>query len=397
VELSTPAQIDRFEVVDLLDSLVEKSLVVWDAEAGRYRLLETVRQYGWERMEGAGASDAIRDRHLDYFIDLGQKIEPNLVGEDEQRWYHLLHADQDNINAALDHSGGSDSEKGLALAATIWPHWDRTAQNRFGRDVIERLLKSSDSAPEGRARAAALKCLASIHRRLGNLDEAIARGEQALKIVETIGDRPLAIKILRNLGSYVASLGDTDKAREMYQVLIQWQEGVASDEDLSYSLNNLGVMEFHEGNYTTARNLFDQALRMTKSPRLRGYILSNLSSATLREGQFDQSRKYLSDSWDLVSDQYMQDLFLQVLFAAVELIFDEKRFSLTVQMVGAYRACQESLKCGVEPKDEARLLLVGNQCKVALGEAAFQTEFDAGRKLTIHEAMEMVLAEPPKD
>src|SRR4030095_16160100 len=73
--------LERYDVLDLLTQLVNKSLVVPDSESDsevRYRLLETIRQYARERLLEAGGSDKVRERHLDYYLKFARRAEPEL-------------------------------------------------------------------------------------------------------------------------------------------------------------------------------------------------------------------------------------------------------------------------------------------------------------------------------
>src|SRR5438067_11561928 len=103
----TPPQapIENWEVLDLLASLVQKSLAVYEEDEqgrGRYRLLETVRQYGRDRLVEAGSSEATRDRHLRFCVLLAEEAEPKLRGFEQKRWAARLESEHDNLRAALE-------------------------------------------------------------------------------------------------------------------------------------------------------------------------------------------------------------------------------------------------------------------------------------------------------
>ena len=95
--------IDVLEVVDLVGHLVEKSLVVRDERdpAGRYRLLETIRQYAQEHLEASGGAAAIRRRHASHFAGYLAEGARGLEGPDEIEWATRLARDVDNLRAAL--------------------------------------------------------------------------------------------------------------------------------------------------------------------------------------------------------------------------------------------------------------------------------------------------------
>ncbi|HYZ89078.1 MAG TPA: adenylate/guanylate cyclase domain-containing protein, partial [Myxococcales bacterium] len=108
---------------DQVSALVDWSLLKPIGE-GRFLMLETIREYGRELLEQTGELDAVRDRHLDFFLDLVKQAEPELTGPDQRRWYDLLALEQDNIREALAYAcENGDGERALMLAGTIWRFW----------------------------------------------------------------------------------------------------------------------------------------------------------------------------------------------------------------------------------------------------------------------------------
>lgn len=92
---------ERGKVLDLLAQLVDKSLVLVagrDGEQARYRMLETVRQYGREKLEEAGGETAVRRRHADFFLALAEEAEPALLGSEQGEWLKRLEVEHDNWN-----------------------------------------------------------------------------------------------------------------------------------------------------------------------------------------------------------------------------------------------------------------------------------------------------------
>src|SRR5439155_6240486 len=87
--------IAREDVLDLLSQLVDKSLVLVDKGAGepRYRLLETIRQYGRDRLIDAEEEEAVRERHRDWFLALAERAEPELIGPRQGEWLDRLEAE----------------------------------------------------------------------------------------------------------------------------------------------------------------------------------------------------------------------------------------------------------------------------------------------------------------
>ena len=98
MRVQTP--IDDWEVLDLLTSLADKSLVLAEEAQGetRYRMLETLRQYGVEKQE----ADAVQARHLDYFVAFAEEAGPQLLGPEQLVWLNRLETEHDNVRSALD-------------------------------------------------------------------------------------------------------------------------------------------------------------------------------------------------------------------------------------------------------------------------------------------------------
>jgi predicted ATPase len=106
------------EVLDLLARLVEKSLVVYEEDEegrGRYRLLETVRQYATEKLAAEPESAALHRQHRDHFLSLAERAKERLQGPEQREWLERLDADHDNLRAALDACAHDEqsSESGL--------------------------------------------------------------------------------------------------------------------------------------------------------------------------------------------------------------------------------------------------------------------------------------------
>jgi predicted ATPase len=87
------APIEGWEVLDLLASLVQKSLILYEEDEhgqGRYRLLETARQYARDRLLESGEGEAVRDQHRDRLLALAEEAEPKLLGPEQVVWLDRL-------------------------------------------------------------------------------------------------------------------------------------------------------------------------------------------------------------------------------------------------------------------------------------------------------------------
>ena len=150
--------IESEHTLDLLSHLVDKSLVnVEDDASGnrRYRCLETVRQYGRERLVRSGDAERARDRHLDFFSRLIRRAEPELKGAHQVAWLNRLQLEHDNLRAALEWclAAPERGETGLELGAALNWFWFKRGYAGEARHWLERVLAAMDKGAGGAAAA----------------------------------------------------------------------------------------------------------------------------------------------------------------------------------------------------------------------------------------------------
>ena len=133
----SPEAVSAGDVADLVGSLVGKSLVVAQRSSGslRYSLLETVRQYGAERLLATGGEAALeraRSAHAEYYLQLAERAEPMILGADQARWRKKLGLDWDNLRSALGYflSQPGRSEEVLRMTSLVFFFWRRNVRPR---------------------------------------------------------------------------------------------------------------------------------------------------------------------------------------------------------------------------------------------------------------------------
>jgi hypothetical protein len=242
-----PAVLEAGRVFDLLLSLVDKSLVLYDeddAGRGRYRLLETVRQYAGDRAREAGDGDAAGACHVESMLRLAVKAEAGLQGAEQARWLRVLDAEHDNRRAALDRCARRPelAESGLRIAAALQIFWDVRGALSEGRRWLEGALAGShgNTGARGAAALAALGALA------GNQGEfALARWclEESLRIRRVLGNTSGIVASLGNLGIVLYGRADYAGARARFEeaLAIKRAEG-GEPYAVALLLGNLGVL-----------------------------------------------------------------------------------------------------------------------------------------------------------
>ena len=182
------ATCERYQVLDQLTLLVDKSLVVADDSGGRtrYRLLETVRQYALEKLGESGEADAVRARHRDHYTALAALLDAPAGSDYEQR-IEQADIEIDNLRAAFAWSReNSDIELALALASSLQPLWQARGRLREGLAWFDAALDRPRRAPPcGGARGAGAGA-----RRQGHARHLDGRRRQPGSGSASPGDRP---------------------------------------------------------------------------------------------------------------------------------------------------------------------------------------------------------------
>src|SRR3984957_15731098 len=187
--------VQRYQVLDQLTLLVDKSLVVTDNTGAvtRYRLLETVRQYALEKLGESGEADAVRSRHRDHYTALAALLDAP-AGIDYEQRIEQADTEIDNLRAAFRWSReNSDIELALALTSSLQPLWQARGRLREGLVWFDAALADLDAqhpgvAPAIRARALAARATLAIW---AGARGSLCHAEQALAIARDVDDPAL--------------------------------------------------------------------------------------------------------------------------------------------------------------------------------------------------------------
>jgi tetratricopeptide (TPR) repeat protein len=147
---------EEMEVLDTLARLAEKSLVdvedPIEAAEGRFRLLETIRQYAREKLLEVGEAEQIRDRHLDFFLGFAEQTEPKLRGPEQLAWLERVEREHDNLRTALAWSlEGGTSERALRLAGALSFFWEFRGHFNEGQKWLDKALALAERHKTGAA------------------------------------------------------------------------------------------------------------------------------------------------------------------------------------------------------------------------------------------------------
>jgi predicted ATPase len=252
--------------LEILSSLVDKSLVrrVPTAEGEvRFGMLELIREFGAEQLEGANEDEDTRDGHASFFLEMGEAAEPYLRGLERKRWLDQLELEHDNLRAALRCAiDASHAHIGLRLVAALWRFWHLHGHLAEGRRWAEEVLALPGSSERTAKRARALTALGGLAYWMEDVPATRRAYEEALAIAREIDDRRLEAEGIYNLAYVPAYEGDIPGAVTMIEQARAMFEELEMPRGAADSLWILGISARLQGDLPASRALAEESLRL---------------------------------------------------------------------------------------------------------------------------------------
>ncbi len=280
-----------------LAALIDRALIqrMPDSTGGtRYQVHELVRSYALERLHGTGEdrADAVRSRHLDFFLDLVESA--NAVWESPQgpAWLGRIRLEQANIDSAMSWAlERRDANRALRMAAGLFSHWIFSSVPAQYAAFLDRALSlpARSSAPEAvRIRVEALNVGGFAAIGSGDLRLARSRFVDALTLNETLDDPVLLSLTLRGLGHTLLRMGDLDAARSHIERSLTVSRGADDLRGVAWGTHDLGELEFAHGHLERAEALLCEAMeRFAEFGILVGTYRAEILRGSIRAEQED--------------------------------------------------------------------------------------------------------------
>jgi predicted ATPase/DNA-binding CsgD family transcriptional regulator len=296
-------------VLDGIASLVDKSLVRReeqadggpDAGTARYGMLETIREFGLERLAASGEEADVRAAHAGHFLALAEEAEPGLEGPAQARWLARLEREHDNLRAALAWGTAAAPAAALRLAGALWLFWYVRGHLAEGRGWLERTLGAAAAAP-AEHRAKALHHLGNLLYEQGDFAHARALYAQRLALARELDDREGVANALNNLGLLCVVGGDYPQARELLHESLALKRALGDRSGLVPTLSNLGDVAADEGDLATAWAYHAEALAISRevgNTRRVAHACYNLGAVADRRGDAAAAQAWLAESLGL--------------------------------------------------------------------------------------------------
>jgi non-specific serine/threonine protein kinase len=386
-------------VLDGLAALVDQSLLRQEVGPGgelRFRMLETVREFGLERLAVAGEEPEFRTRHAAWFAALAEQAAADFLRGEDVDWSARLRAEQDNLRAALQWTiEAADGETAQRLAGALIWFWFNRGQFGEGRGWLARVLAigGGEIPPAVRLRAHfAAGMLAHYHGddayAIPVLEESLVIGRQGADKADLARALMLLGVIAEDAGEYERAVPLLDEARALFAEVDArlWHANARF---------HLGVVAFGQRDYQRAAAHGEAALAIYRALGDRLGVAVGLAStrtglglvATAR-GDWQQAgdhltaaleqRATLGDRWG-VADSLAS---LATLAAAT------RQPERATRLFGAAEAIREAIAVPLALPERAVFEAAISRARAELPESAFAAAWAAGRALTLEEAVE---------
>jgi predicted ATPase/DNA-binding SARP family transcriptional activator len=293
------------EALDLLDSLVDRSLVLAEEAGGdvRYRMLETVREYALDRLRERDEEAPARAAHLDFFLRLAEEIGQDLPGSGQEAALAHLEAEVANFRAALAWAQAetAPAAASVRLAAALWPFWETRGYLSEGRQYLRAAL-NRPGLPDSPERAQALLGAAQLAYHQFDLDEGDALARESWERFRALGDDRGIAAALLCLGDIALARGDRAGAGSLLTAGLAscrcsgWTDGTA------FGLARLARVALDQGEWPRAWSLLEEGLAAAEAAHnveTMALSLNGLGELAMRKGDPARARVLLERSLEI--------------------------------------------------------------------------------------------------
>ena len=336
--------------MDTLDgtaSLVDKSLVRRAARMGepRFRMLQTIQEYAWERLAASGAAAEIQERHAEYFAGLLETAQPHLEGPSMSQWLARLAHDHANMRAAMSWSlQVGNAGPAMRLMSAGWRFWQARGLLREARAWCEQILALPGAATRTDARARMVAAAGGIAYWQGDADAAMAWYAEEQAIYEELGDKRGIADALLNRAFNTLVTGGAEASRALFLQALERFRDIGDERSVANALGALGYTLFLRGHPGEALPLIREARATNERIGNLGRMYDNefaLGHVHRRLGEFAEAARQYRRS--LLGAREIGDAsrMLMVVGAIAALVANVGRYAEAVRLTGAMERTRE--------------------------------------------------------
>jgi len=406
--------------LDLLEgigSLMDKSLLgEFEPRGGESRcfMLETIREYGLERLASSGDEPLTRRAHAAYCLVLAEdrafeQVPGNPGGElygpsparpvpETSGWLEQFEVEHDNFRAALDWLiENAEAEWGLRLGTALLQFWEEREHQAEGRERLERLLSLPGAAGRTRLRAralfaqgvltgnadlaaaralhekgleisrelgdkrgvaVALNAIAVCAQKQGDLEDSRSRFEESLALWKELGDAVAVARALSNLASVARLGGRPGEARALFQECLALSRRLGDRAGAAWALNQQGDVAREQGDLAAAGRAYEESLAMFRDLGDRWGIagsLGDLGNLAREQGDFEAADRLYAQSLGVFRELDYKRGIARLLEAFACSAAGRSQPERSLRLAGAAAALRHALGAPPAPAERNRL------------------------------------------
>jgi predicted ATPase/DNA-binding SARP family transcriptional activator/uncharacterized protein HemY len=395
--------IEDASALDLLTNLMEKSLVTREGQIDniRYGMLETVREFGREKLQEAGEESSVLDRHLEMFMRLAEKLGP-LLHADMVIWLERLEAELDNIRAAIKWSieGGSLEDTkgaelrvvaGLRLMGSLDWFFERHSR-RAPVNLLTQLLSLPGAKANTSWRAKALDTCGFIHLGCGNYEEAQRVLDEALCIARELDDIENLTWALGRIGAVLTLQGEYKKAQPYLEEGLALAHEMGSEGQLAvaWCLCFLGDISLNQGEFEKAESTYEESvaiLRVLENQSMLAFSARRLGILALRRGDLIDATRLFEESLRLNQAVNHTQGIAACLAALAGAAAKQGEIARAARLFGATEAIVEAIATPLYQHDQNEFDRNVVDVRAQLGDELIAAAWSAGRSMSLEEAI----------
>ena len=393
--------VDVLEISDLLQRLVEKSLVITEERYGEtyYRLLETIRQYGRDKLLASEKAELVADYHASYFKNLANQASIELRGLNQILWTDRFITMHDNLLAALEWvTETGEAEAALHFVNDLFEFWLRHSAHEEARQWHSRILALPDAQQYPEAYLEAYNHLTLAYWLQRKIKEARTFGEQALILSQSQTSTVNTAVALLNLGVTLLTEKEPDKAQDYKaQGYIEEAKDLCQEHQHEWELARahmlLGMAYKNRDQYTSAHSHYSEAFNLWKKLGDIGFqcvVQWVVGDLEIEQGNLNEAINEYCESLLIaraVKNHWTVANIIRGLAIATKVKGDYTR---AIRLYLASKKILENLGAwwsGDEPELEEELAIA----RTALDESAFNAAVEQGHAMSMEQAIEYAL------
>ena len=429
------------EILNGLAHLIDQSLVVLDTTpqsgAPRYRMLETIRQYAYEKLQSSGEALQWSQQHFYFFLHMAPAVEAKLQHDERGTWQKYLNAEHDNFRAALRWiAERGEIEPQLRLVVALIDFWRAQGYWREGRQYLEQALTTTGSRDAGLrshwlARALfgagylawlqsdytaarphleasvrlwrelsnkgdlaySLMNLAWVELQTGNYAVGQALAEESAALAREAGNNSVRGFALVYLGGLAFEQGDDVAGNRIFEEVLPVLREQGDKWNLAAALSWVGRRMYAQGNFQQAASLGEEALTMWREIGEQSgvaWMLHNLGYVVYAQEDFAQASAYFRESLALWQEAGCPFGILMVLVGFAVLAISASRLRHAARLFGATNALLTAIGAKLYPLDQATYERQLAALRARLDVGAFAAAWEAGSTLSLEQAIALV-------